>query len=466
MVSGKWLKQTRLIAEQELAEKTLIPPPGPFTTYHLLLTDKEQNRQMRVLVIGSGGREHALCWKLAQEAEVHAAPGNPGIAEHCSTHDVASTDFDGLVGLAKGLAVDLVVVGPEKPLIDGLADRLREAGIATFGPGEAGAQLEGSKAFSKALMHEAGVPTAEFRTFSESGPAREYAREMFAQGRPVVVKASGAALGKGVIMCENADDAERAIANMIDENEFGHAGSTIVVEERMDGREFSLLTLCSDDHFHSLPVAQDYKRAHDGDEGSNTGGMGSYSPVPWISPSLIQEAEEKIVRPILGALKGTGYRGLLFSGIMVREEHAYCLEYNVRFGDPETQATMMRLGSGLASALLACAHGGRIPAPEVKNNASVCVVLASANYPGPVEKGFPITLNPIWVQDAKLFHAGTSNKNLHLVTDGGRVFGATASGKNLKEAREKAYVLANAVRFEGSWFRSDIAAGVQELEKR
>ncbi|MEA2552513.1 MAG: phosphoribosylamine---glycine ligase [Fimbriimonadaceae bacterium] len=412
---------------------------------------------MRILVIGSGGREHALAWKLAQEAEVHAAPGNPGIAEDCVVHDIPTTDFPALIGLAKGLAVDLVVIGPENPLIEGLADHLRAEGIPTFGPSAESAQLEGSKAFSKALMQAANVPTAEFQSFSDSARARAYARDMFKSGRRVVVKASGTALGKGVIVCDNSEQAERAIANMIDENEFGNAGSTIVVEERLQGREFSLLTLCSDDDFYSLPIAQDYKRAQDRDRGPNTGGMGSYSPVPWISGDLVKQAEEEIVRPILQSMRGCGYRGVLFSGLMVQDGRAYCLEYNVRFGDPETQAIMMRLGSGFADALLACAKGEPIPRPDVKDNAAVCVVVASANYPGPVEKGYVILPPEKIPEGSKLFHAGTAQKDGDLVTNGGRVFGATASGDTLEDARERAYELARAVRFQGAWFRSDIA---------
>jgi phosphoribosylamine--glycine ligase len=413
---------------------------------------------MRVLVVGSGGREHALAWKLCQEADVHAAPGNPGIVQECVVHDVSASDLGGIVGLAKGLASDLVVIGPENPLIDGLADMLRAEGIATFGPSAAGAQLEGSKAFAKALMREARVPTADFQSFTESGPAREYARDMFERGRPVVVKASGAALGKGVIMCTEAEEAERAIANMIDDNEFGHAGTTIVVEERLRGPEFSLLTLCSDEHFLSLPVAQDYKRALDGDEGPNTGGMGSYSPVPWISDDMVRQAEEEIVRPILGALRGTGFRGVLFSGLMVQDGRPYCLEYNVRFGDPETQSIMMRLGQGFAQALLACAKGQPIPPFEVLPDAAVCVVVASENYPGVVEKGFQIEVPRHLPQGCKLFHAGTATKDGKLVTNGGRVFGATARASTLAAARESAYSLAKSVKFEGAWSRSDIAA--------
>ncbi len=379
------------------------------------------------------------------------------MAQDCVVHDVSASHFDGIVALAKSLSVDLVVVGPENPLIEGLADILRTEGIPTFGPSEAGAQLEGSKAFSKALMREARVPTAEFQSFTESAPAREYARDMFERGRPVVVKASGAALGKGVIMCDGAEEAERAIANMIDDNEFGRAGTTIVVEEQLRGPEFSLLTLCSDEHLVSLPVAQDYKRAFDGDEGPNTGGMGSYSPVPWISADLVRQAEEEIVRPILTSLRGTGYRGVLFSGLMVQDGRPYCLEYNVRFGDPETQSIMMRLGSSFAPALLACAKGEPIPAFEVSADAAVTVVIASANYPGTVEKGFQIELPASTPEGSKLFHAGTAMKDGKLVTNGGRVFAATARAASLPVARAKAYDLAKSVKFDGVWYRSDIA---------
>ena len=412
---------------------------------------------MRILVVGSGGREHALAWKLSQEAEVHVAPGNPGIAEDAKLHPVAASDFPALISLAKQLSVDLVVVGPENPLIEGLADALRAEGIPTFGPSAADSRLEGSKAFSKALMREARIPTAEFQTFTESGTAREYARDMFQKGRPVVIKASGAALGKGVIVCSDVEDAERAISSMIDDNEFGGAGSTIVVEERLRGPEFSLLTLCSGERHLSLPVAQDYKRAYEKDEGPNTGGMGSYSPVPWISTDLIARTEAEVVAPVLRSLKGSQYRGLLFSGLMVQDGKPYCLEYNVRFGDPETQSVMMRLGNGFAAALLACAKGEQIPEVEVLLNHSVCVVVASAHYPGDVTKGIPIDLPATLPPNAKIFHAGTALRDGQLVTNGGRVFGVTASGETAEEAREAAYALAKKIEFDGAWYRSDIA---------
>ena len=375
---------------------------------------------MRILVAGSGGREHALCWKLAQAHEVVCAGGNPGIAA-----DVACVAADDLVGLAKGF--DLVVVGPEDPLVDGLADRIRAVGVAVYGPGAEGAKLEASKAFSKALMQEAGVPTAEFFTFHHADAALEYARNRFGEGRRVAVKASGNALGKGVVVCDVLEEAEAAIREMMVERRFGDAGATVVIEERLVGPEFSLLTIVGDDDFFSLPVAQDHKRAFDGDQGPNTGGMGTISPCGWVSEDLVREAEDRCVRPLLGALKerGIGYRGTLFSGLMVQDGTPYCLEYNVRFGDPETQSVVLRLGAGFGEALHAAATGERVPPVEVLDNAAATVVVASEGYPGSYAKGLPVEIGPL-PEGAKLFHAGTAVAGGRLVTKrraGGRGVG-------------------------------------------
>jgi phosphoribosylamine--glycine ligase len=414
---------------------------------------------VRILVIGSGGREHALAWKLTQEAEVHAAPGNPGMAEDgIKCHPVPVTDLHGLVALAQELKVELVVVGPENPLVDGLADQLRAQNIPTFGPNKDGAQLEGSKAFSKQLMEEAGVPTAEYRSFTESGPAMEYAASRFMIGKGVVIKASGNALGKGVVVCGARAEAEDAITQMLDERIYGEAGETIVVEDRINGREFSLLTLCSDGHILSLPVAQDYKRALDGDRGPNTGGMGTYSPVPWVSPEVIARTEKEVVLPALKTLLGRGisYRGVLFSGLMLDGNQPYCLEYNVRFGDPETQSVMMRLGKGFAAALHACAQGLPIPSIEVKDNAVVTVVVASGGYPGSYEKNLPINL-PDLHENVKVFHAGTALREGRLVSSGGRVLAVTAESHNLITARSLAYGAASDVQLQDKMLRHDIA---------
>jgi phosphoribosylamine--glycine ligase len=415
---------------------------------------------MRILVVGGGGREHALAWKLSQEAEVLVAPGNAGIAEDVETVPVAATDFDGLVALAKERAVDLVVVGPEDPLIAGLADRLREEGIAVFGPGALGAKLEGSKSFSKELMFEAGVPTAQFLSFHNPNEAKTYARERFADGRPVVVKASGQALGKGVIVCDTIEEAETAIDQMMVDRIFGEAGAQVVIEERLRGFEFSLLTIVGDHNFVSLPIAQDYKRIFEGDQGPNTGGMGTYSPVERVPAELVRDTEERVVAPMLGRLKEMGfvYRGVLFSGLMVDDGELYCLEYNVRFGDPETETVMLRLGNGLAKALHQAATGQVIEAPEVLDNAAVTVIVASAGYPGDYKKGLPIDVSTVR-DDVKLFHAGTKrDAEGQLVTNGGRVIAVSASGETLTLARAKAYAGAEAVAFDGVQFRRDIGA--------
>ncbi|MBS1720021.1 MAG: phosphoribosylamine--glycine ligase [Armatimonadetes bacterium] len=407
---------------------------------------------MRILVVGSGGREHALAWKLAQEHEVHAAPGNPGIAQVATCHPVGD-----VVTLACELAVDLVVVGPEDPLIDGLADRLRAAGITTFGPSAAAARLEGSKAFSKDLMNRAGVPTAHFATFTDAERAKDYVRQMTMQGRGVVVKASGAALGKGVVVCSDEDEAMLAVESMLVQGSLGAAGREIVIEERLVGYEMSILAVCSGTEFACFPPVQDYKRVFDGDQGPNTGGMGTYSPLPHVSGELATRAAEEVIRPILRTMSddGTPFTGLLFAGILVQDGIPYCLEYNVRFGDPETQTLMVRLGDGLGETLLNAANGHPFALPEITVPAAVTVVVASPGYPGSYPKGLPITIGdlPAGVQ---VFHAGTALVEGQLVTNGGRVVAVSATGANLMDARTKALAAAAAVQFEGAHFRRDI----------
>jgi len=412
---------------------------------------------MRILVVGGGAREHALAWKLSQEAEVICAPGNPGIAADVECVPVAQSDFAGLVQLSKDRDIDLVVVGPEDPLIAGLANVLRDAGIVVFGPGKHGAELEGSKAFSKELMFEAGIPTAAFLSFHDPNEAKTYARERFADGRKVVVKASGNALGKGVVLCDTDAEAEEAIDQMMVAKIFGEAGRVIVIEDRFTGWEFSLLTLVGDHNFVSLPVAKDHKRIFDHDQGPNTGGMGTISPVPRVTAAMIAETESKIVAPAIRHLRerGIAYRGTIFSGLMVEEHDIYCLEYNARFGDPETESVMLRIGSGFAQALYQAASGDTIVAPEVLDNASVTVFVASGGYPGEIKKGLPIEIGPL-PEGVKLFHAGTALKDGQLVTNGGRVIAVSAAGITFEEAREKAYAGAAAIRFEGAQYRRDI----------
>ena len=414
---------------------------------------------MRVLVVGSGGREHALCWKLAQEAEVHCAPGNPGIAEVAECHPVKASDFDKLSELSKTIAPDLVVVGPEQPLIDGLGNWLRRESHAVFGPDSDGAKLEGSKAFSKELMLESGVPTP--RSWTECNPtqALEHANILLRDGGKAVIKASGPALGKGVYICEEEDQAREVIHRLMIDKEIGESGETVVIEEFIDGKEFSILTLVNGKEFLSLPIAQDYKRIFDNDQGPNTGGMGSYSPVRRVTSDLLQKTETAIVERIVNGLAGRkiDYRGVIFSGIMSDDLNPNCLEYNVRFGDPETQSIMPRLGEGFAEALLACAKGEPIPAIEVNDNAVVTVVLASEGYPGPVQSGKAIEIDTSVTEGIQLFHAGTSEKDGQLVTAGGRVLSVTATAGTLPEARRKAYRAVKGIRFEGMQFRTDIA---------
>lgn len=414
---------------------------------------------MKVLVLGGGGREHALAWRLSQDAEVHSAPGNPGIADVATVHSIALTEAQKIVQLARDLQPDLIVIGPEDPLITGLADQLCCAGQTVFGPSAAAARMEGSKAFSKAVMTHAGVPTAASETFTDFSAALHYVETQFDAGKQVAVKASGNALGKGVVVADRVEIAREALEAMLVLREFGEAGTTVVVEERLFGREFSLLTLCSESGLRSLPVAQDHKRAFEGDEGPNTGGMGTVSPVEWVTPEMIAETEDRVVRPALEALRsqGIGYRGVLFSGLMATEEGIKCLEYNVRFGDPETQSVMARVQSGFVEALLASAKGEPIPEIEVAPCAAVTVVVASAGYPGPIEKGKVIEI-PVLPADVHLFHAGTALKDGQLVTSGGRVFGVTATGTNMESAREKAMAVAEKIQFEGAWFRRDIGA--------
>jgi phosphoribosylamine--glycine ligase len=427
---------------------------------------------MRILIIGGGGREHALAWKLAREHTVYACPGNPGIAQvaECIVGDPLSTAIQ--------LRPDLVVIGPENPLIEGLADRMRVEGLTVFGPGADGAQHEASKAFSKTLMQEAGVPTAPFSIHTDAASARMAAKARFDVGQSVAVKASGAALGKGVVVCDTYEEADDAIAMMLEDRDLGEAGDTVVIEDRLRGWEFSLLSVVSGTEFVSLPVAQDYKRALDGDRGPNTGGMGTYSPVAKVDDDLVRKAEDGIVRPMLVAMKdhGIDYRGVLFSGVMVVDGEPMCLEYNVRFGDPETQTVMRRLGPGLGELLYAAAKGQPLTSVSVDVPSAVTVVLASSGYPGGYAKGVPISIPGDLDESVVVFHAGTADalrespapeiSNLRtnhrgegeFVSAGGRVLGVSATGATVAEARARAYAAADRIAFEGKMLRRDIAA--------
>lgn len=412
----------------------------------------------RVLILGSGGREHALAWRLQQEAEVIWAPGNG--AEECETRPSDLTDVSAIRALARELQPDLVIPGPEALLIAGVADALRADGWSVLGPGADGARLEADKAWSKELMVAAQVPTALGQRFTNASSAKTYVEACFDAGRSVVIKASGPALGKGVVVAHDKHEAIQAVDDFLVRGTAGSAGETIVIEERLAGFEFSLLTLVHERGLWSLPVAQDYKRVGEGDTGPNTGGMGTTSPVAEVGPDLVALTEEKVVRPILTELarRGISYRGVLFSGLMVDGEDLRCLEYNVRFGDPETQSVMRRLDSGFLAACLATARGDDIPACEVSRDAAITVVLAAKGYPNTPERGFALNLPCTLPPEVVLFHAGTSRNGDELVASGGRVLGVSATGETPEKARNLAYQVVHEISCPSLFFRRDIGS--------
>ncbi len=426
---------------------------------------------MKVLVVGGGGREHALTWRLAADPEVTAldcAPGNAGIAALARCHEVKADDLDAIARLADELDVDLVVVGSEAPLVAGLADVLQARRRRVFGPTASAARLEGSKAFAKEVMQRAGVPTAAAGSFTEVEKAVAFVDEL---GGRAVVKADGLAAGKGVIVAEHRDTAVAAIEDCLERRAFGDAGRTVVVEELLEGPEISAFALCDGANVLPLTLAQDHKRAGDGDTGPNTGGMGAYSPVP-IVDALEEEVWATCVRPALEAMAGLGapYRGVLFAGLMLTADGPKVLEYNCRFGDPETQVLMPRLATGPASLFAACADGDLGDArAEWRGDAAVAVVMASGGYPGSYATGVPIE----GVDDADalagvtVFHAGTArDADGRLVTAGGRVVAVSATGGDVAAARERAYAGVDLIRFEGAHARRDIAARAAGEEPR
>jgi len=416
---------------------------------------------MRMLIVGGGGREHALAWKIAQSPRVTAlftAPGNPGIARHAVCVPLAADALDGLVAFARRERIDLTVVGPEAPLVAGLADRLLDAGLAVFGPIAPAAAIEGSKAFAKDLMARNAIPTARFATFDDPSRARGYCREV---GPPLVVKADGLAGGKGAIVCRTLADADEAVAECMERAAFGAAGATVVVEEFLSGEEVSFFALANGADALPLAAAQDHKTVFDGDQGPNTGGMGAYSPVASFDAAMERRVMDTIVRPTIAALakEGAPYRGVLYVGLMLTAEGPKVIEFNCRFGDPECQALVVRVPGDLVPLLVAAAHGG--PWPEVgpwSTRASVCVVLASGGYPGKYGTGAAIE----GVESAEtapgvtVFHAGTALRDGRLVTAGGRVLGVTAVAGDLATAIARAYGAVGAIRFEGMHYRRDI----------
>jgi len=416
---------------------------------------------MRVLVIGSGGREHALVWRLAQSPRVtalFAAPGNPGMARHARCVPVKADALDELVALAEKERIDLTVVGPELPLILGIADRFQAKGLSIFGPNEQAAALEGSKAFSKQLMAKHGIPTAGFQTFRDAASARGFAREL---GAPLVVKADGLAAGKGAMVCQTLEDAHRAIALCLEERAFGKSGEQIVVEEFLVGEEASFFALTDGETALFLGTAQDHKTVFDDDRGPNTGGMGAYSPAPIVDAKVHDEVMKTIILPTVQAMAAEGcpYRGVIYAGLMLTREGPKVLEYNCRFGDPEHQPIMMRLQDDPLPLLHAIARGERLPSSvSWRPEAAVCVVMASGGYPGEYETGKPIAGIEAAekLEGVRVFHAGTALRDGQLVTAGGRALGVTAIGADIRAAIGRAYEAVGKIRFEGMHFRKDI----------
>jgi phosphoribosylamine--glycine ligase len=424
---------------------------------------------MKVLVVGSGGREHALAWKISKSprlTRLWVAPGNAGTALEAENVPIAADDIAGLVAFAKKEKVDLVVVGPEVPLTLGLVDALAKEKIRAFGPSKAAAQLEGSKVFCKLLLRQADVPTAEYQAFRDADSAMRYIKARYPNERdkaPVVIKADGLASGKGVIVCSRRDDALEAIDRIARKNEFGRAGSQLIIEERLEGPEVSILAITDGKTILTLPPAQDHKAAHDGDKGPNTGGMGAYSPTPVITPEMIETIEDQILVPSIHTMKRNRkpFRGVLYAGLMLTQTGPKVLEYNVRFGDPECQPLLMRLQSDLLDILEATVDGrlNEIDPPIWDPRPAICVVMASQGYPGEFEKGRVITgleaANAI--ADVKVFHGGTKLQDGQVVTDGGRVLGVTALGNSLAAAKLQAYTAVQAIRWPGAWCRKDIS---------
>jgi phosphoribosylamine--glycine ligase len=418
---------------------------------------------MIILVLGSGGREHALCWRLARSEsckELHCAPGNPGIGKIADCHDVSVDDIPGLVTLAKKLKPDLVVVGPEAPLVAGVADAMRAAGFATFGPSKAAAQLEGSKAFLKDFFARHKIPTAQYQTFTDADKACAYIDKI---GAPIVVKTSGLAAGKGVTVATSVKEAKDAAREMLSGALFGDAGKEIVVEEFLDGEEISYFAICSGTDFVPLGSAQDHKRVGDGDTGPNTGGMGAYSPVTLMTPELEKQIIDKMIVPTLKGMEDEGhpFHGVLFAGLMVKGGVAKLLEYNVRFGDPECQTLMMRFQGDFAAMLMAAATGKLGDAKNFKmsDDPALCVVMAAEGYPGTYKKGTVIKgLDDAAHIGAIVFHAGTKkDADGKIVANGGRVLGIAASAKTIKEARDIAYEAIEEINWPEGFCRKDIA---------
>lgn len=422
---------------------------------------------MKILVVGGGGREHAICYGLHKSSRVtklYCAPGNAGIAEYAECVDIGVMDFEKQVAFAKENAIDLVVVAPDDPLAAGLVDEFEKAGIRAFGPRKNAAILEGSKAFSKDLMKKYNIPTAAYETFDDPDKALEYIEKA---KMPIVLKADGLALGKGVLICNDLESAKEGVKEIMMDKKFGTAGTRMVVEEFMTGREVSVLSFVDGKNIRIMTSAQDHKRAGDGDTGLNTGGMGTFSPSPFYTEEVDRICREKIYQPTVDAMRAEGreFKGIIFFGLMITEDGPKVLEYNARFGDPEAQVVIPRMKNDLLDVIEACVDGtlGNVEL-EFEDNAAVCVVLASEGYPVKYEKGFEIKglENFKDKDDYFCFHAGSKFADGKIVTNGGRVLGVTAKGADLKQARAKAYEATEWIDFANKYMRHDIGKAIDE----
>ena len=423
---------------------------------------------MKVLIVGSGGREHALAWKIAQSPRVekiYCAPGNAGIAEYAECVDIKAMEFERLAAFAKEKAIDLTVVGMDDPLVGGIVDVFETQGLRVFGPRKNAAILEGSKAFSKDLMKKYNIPTAAYENFDDPQEALHYLETE--ANFPIVLKADGLALGKGVLICNTLEEAKAGVRTIMEDKQFGSAGNRMVIEQFMTGREVSVLTFVDGKTIKSMTSAQDHKRAGDGDTGLNTGGMGTFSPSPFYTKEVEEFCEQKIFQPTVDAMakEDREFKGIIFFGLMLTENGPKVLEYNARFGDPETQVVLPRMKTDIVDIFEACIDGTLDQIDlEFEDNAAVCVVLASEGYPVKYEKGYEIHgLEKFKETDGYyVFHAGSALKDGKIVTNGGRVLGVTAKGEDLKAARENAYKAVDWIDFDNKYFRHDIGKAIDE----
>ena len=422
---------------------------------------------MKVLIVGSGGREHAIAWKVAQSKRVekiYCAPGNAGIEEYAECVNIGAMEFDKLTAFAVEKGIDLTIIGMDDPLVGGIVDVFEEKGLRVFGPRKLAAMIEGSKAFSKDLMKKYHIPTAAYENFDDPKAALEY---LETAKMPIVLKADGLALGKGVLICNTLEEAKEGVKSIMEDKQFGSAGNRMVIEEFMTGREVSVLCFCDGTHVVPMTSAQDHKRALDGDQGLNTGGMGTFSPSPFYTPEIAKFCEEKIYKPTMDAMKqeGRDFVGIMFVGLMLTEDGPKVLEYNARFGDPETQVVLPRMKTDIVDVFEACIDGKLDEIHlEFEDNAAVCVVLASEGYPVKYDKGFVISGLETFKEHEGYycFHAGTKRTEEGIVTYGGRVLGVTAKGADLKEARSNAYKATEWVSFENKYMRHDIGKAIDE----